>query len=69
MLNVYTAPEHRRKGVAKTLMGLLLDEGRKLRLDHIELKATEDGYPLYKLLGFEDEHSHYHDMKYYFDRK
>ena len=69
VLNVYTAPEHRRKGVAKTLMGMLLDEGRSMRLDHIELKATEDGYPLYKSLGFADEHSHYRDMRYYFDKK
>ena len=69
VLNVYTAPEYRRRGVAKTLMGMLIDEAEKMRLDHIELKATDDGYPLYKALGFADEHSHYRDMRYDFDKK
>lgn len=35
----------------------------KQNLSVVELKATEAGYPLYKLLGFEDEKSKYHSMR------
>ena len=69
VLNVYTAPGYRRRGVAKTLMGMLISDAEEMRLDHIELKATDDGYPLYKSLGFTDEHSHYRDMRYNFVKK
>ena len=29
-----------------------------------ELKATEDGYPLYRSVGFEDDGSKYHIMRW-----
>ena len=64
VLNVYTKPEYRHRGCAKRLMELLLDEARKLELDFVELKATEDGYGLYKAVGFKDSVSKYHNMKY-----
>lgn len=64
VLNVYTAPEKRRQGIAGTLMRMMLDYGQKLNLDFIELKATADGYPLYKKLGFEDSLCGYKEMKY-----
>jgi hypothetical protein len=37
---------------------------RRLGLDFIELKATKEGYPLYKKLGFEEQHSTYTPMKF-----
>lgn len=63
VMNVYTMPEHRRKGIARRLMEALLAEARELGLDFVELKATEDGHSLYKSLGFEDVVSKYHSMK------
>ena len=64
ILNVYTKPEHRHHGYAKKLMELMLDDAGKMKLDYVELKATEDGYGLYKKIGFKDAVSKYHNMKY-----
>lgn len=64
VLNVYTVPEKRRQGIAGKLMKMMIDYGQKLDLDFIELKATADGYSLYKKLGFEDSPCGYKEMKY-----
>ena len=64
VLNVYTVPEKRRQGIAGKLMKMMIEYGQKLDLDFIELKATADGYPLYKKLGFEDSPCGYKEMKY-----
>ncbi len=64
VLNVYTRPASRRKGYARQLMNQLLDDARKMELSVVELKATEDGYPLYFSVGFADDTSKYHNMKW-----
>ncbi len=64
VLNVYTKPEYRRKGIAGSLLKTLLSQSEKMGLDFVELKATDAGYPLYRSLGFEDAVSKYHNMKY-----
>jgi|WetSurMetagenome_2_1015567.scaffolds.fasta_scaffold529250_1 GNAT superfamily N-acetyltransferase len=64
VLNVYTAPEYRRKGIATQLMNMLLAFSKQAELDFVELKATTEGYPLYRKLGFEEEHRPYTAMKY-----
>ena len=69
VLNVYTKPQFRKRGIAGELMKLLLTESRNKDLDFVELKATDAGYPLYKSLGFEDVVSKYHDMKYIIDSR
>ena len=48
VLNVYTCPSYRRKGCAKKIMEALLSEAKKMEISVIELKATKDGYPLYR---------------------
>lgn len=63
VLNVYTKPEYRKKGYAKKLMTMLLEDATVQGVSVIELKATEDGYSLYKSVGFKDVVSKYHDMK------
>lgn len=68
VLNVYTRPPFRRKGIAHELMLMLLGESERLGLDYVELKATDEGYGLYKKLGFEDTVSKYHNMKYIFSK-
>lgn len=52
LLNVYTIPSHRGRGLARSLVGMMLDRARELGLSKVELEATEDGYPLYRTLGF-----------------
>ena len=63
VLNVYTKPEYRKKGYAKKLMTMMLEGVKAQGLSVIELKATEDGYSLYKSVGFEDVVAKYHNMK------
>ena len=64
VLNVYTCPSYRRKGCAKRIMEALLSEAKKMEISVIELKATEDGYPLYRSVGFTEDDSKYHRMKW-----
>ncbi|MDE6519709.1 MAG: GNAT family N-acetyltransferase [Ruminococcus sp.] len=69
VLNVYTKPEYRKKGIAGNLIKLLIFDAEKMGLDFIELKATDAGYNLYKSIGFEDATSKYHNMKILLDNK
>lgn len=62
-LNVYTKPEYRNKGYAKKLMTMMLEDATAQDVSVIELKSTEDGYLLYKSVGFEDVVTKYHNMK------
>lgn len=64
--NVVTAPEYRRKGLARRVMRELLTDAERFGLDFVELKATKDGYRLYKTLGFEETASEYVPMRKYF---
>jgi len=64
VLNVYTKPEHRKRGYARQLMNALLLEAKERDLSVVELKTTEDGYHLYKSVGFEDVVSKYHAMRF-----
>ncbi len=63
VLNVYVSPEYRHRGIASQLMELLISDAKEMELDYIELKASADGYPLYKKLGFEDSISSFKPMK------
>ena len=65
VLNVYTNPAYRHKGYAKRIMNRLLSDAAKKNLSVVELKSTEDGYHLYKSVGFTDEVLKYHVMKWY----
>lgn len=64
VLNVYTKPEYRGKGYAKQLMKMMLEETGLENISPIELKATDEGYQLYKSVGFEEVVSKYHTMKF-----
>lgn len=63
VLNVYTKPEYRNNGYAKKLMTMMLEDAMAQDVSVIELKSTEDGYLLYKSVGFEDVVVKYHNMK------
>ena len=64
MLNVYTEPAYRRQGIAGQLMEMLLKKAEEMDLSYVNLKATKEGYGLYKKLGFEDGEAVYTDMRY-----
>ena len=58
IMNMYTAPEYRRQGIAFHTLDLLVNDARKLGVSQISLEATEMGRPLYEKYGFvkmEDE--------------
>lgn len=63
VLNVYTKSEYRKKGYAKKLITMMLEDAKAEGVSIIELKATENGYSLYKSVGFEDVVAKYHNMK------
>ena len=51
-MNVYTRSDHRRQGIAKKMVLLLIDEAKKRGCTEISLDATVDGRQLYESLGF-----------------
>lgn len=63
VLNVYTKPEYRHRGYAKRLMNMMLEDATERNVSVIELKSTDEGYSLYKSVGFEDIRVKYHNMK------
>jgi GNAT superfamily N-acetyltransferase len=52
VLNVYVDPVWRRRGIAKALMGTLLDALSERGIRRIVLHASDDGRRLYERLGF-----------------
>ena len=63
ILNVFTYPEYRKKGVATQLLKCIIEESKTLNLSYLELSATESGKPLYEKLGFQTKNSKYTEMK------
>ncbi|MGN0325998.1 MAG: GNAT family N-acetyltransferase [Lachnospiraceae bacterium] len=66
VLNVYTEPEYRGKGLCTRLIKNLIVYGKKRGLGRVDLSATKDGYPIYKKLGFVDKEQRYTDMRYHY---
>lgn len=54
LLNVYTLKEYRHQGLAYTLLSKLINEAKQRGVGKIHLDYTDDGYPLYKKLGFKE---------------
>ncbi len=63
LMNVFTIKEYRRMGLAKKLVSMAIEDGRRWDLSYIELRSTKDGYPLYKSLDFVEDRSIYMSMK------
>lgn len=53
ILNVYTEPEYRRRGIARRLMQTMIAWCQDQGLARVTLHASEDGRHLYESLGFE----------------
>ena len=52
IMNVYTEPAYRRKGIARTLMDTMIAWCREQKFTSVVLHASNDGRPLYESLGF-----------------
>lgn len=53
LLNVYTLKDYRYQGLAYSLLRKLIKEAKSMGVGKIQLDYTDDGYPLYKKIGFE----------------
>jgi GNAT superfamily N-acetyltransferase len=52
IVNLYTEPGHRRRGLARRLMTTILDWCAVHGIDHVTLAASDEGRALYESLGF-----------------
>ena len=52
IMNMYTASEYRRQGIAFHTLDLLVNDARKQGVSQIALEATDMGRPLYEKLEF-----------------
>ena len=63
VLSVYTEEKYRGKGICTRLMSNMIEYAREHQICRIDLVATDEGYPIYKKLGFEDKVQKYTDMR------
>jgi GNAT superfamily N-acetyltransferase len=54
LLNFYTLPEARRKGIATRLLHELIKEAQLLGLRYLHLHASKEAEPIYRKAGFVD---------------
>ena len=54
ILNVYTEPEYRRRGIARQIMEAMIAWCKQEGFARVSLHASNQGRPLYESLGFED---------------
>ena len=52
IMNMYTSPSYRRKGIAYKTLDLLVLSAKERGISSISLEATEMGRPLYEKYGF-----------------
>ena len=52
IMNMYTRPEFRRKGIAYRMLDLLVGDAKAKGVSFITLEATAMGRPLYEKYGF-----------------
>jgi ribosomal protein S18 acetylase RimI-like enzyme len=54
ILNMYTLPEYRRKGISSLLLENLLTEAKIMGISKVALHCSNAGEPLYRKYGFSD---------------
>ncbi|MCD6011730.1 MAG: GCN5-related N-acetyltransferase [Flavipsychrobacter sp.] len=52
ILNVYTLPAYRRRGISKEIFSRLMSEAEQRNVRQVSLHATPDGAALYEQFGF-----------------
>ena len=53
IMNMYTKPEFRRKGICKGVLNALVEEAKQKGINAFELHATKSGEPVYVQNGFQ----------------
>ena len=53
VVNMYTEPEHRRRGLARRLLVAMIEGCRRDGYRSLYLHASDEGRPLYAAMGFE----------------
>lgn len=53
IINVYTSPAYRRRGLARRLLILMLQWCAMQKMDQVTLSASDEGRSLYEALGFQ----------------
>jgi hypothetical protein len=56
ILNMFTVKEYRKNGICGMLFQKLIDEAKQLKLDRLDLHATQDGEPIYRQFDFAEPH-------------
>ena len=54
LMNIYTAPEYRHRGIATRIVQMLIADAREKGAGSVMLEATEMGAPMYRKIGFAD---------------
>lgn len=52
LMNMYSIPSHRRKGICSTILNKLVEEGKARGVTAFELHATKEGETVYPQHGF-----------------
>jgi ribosomal protein S18 acetylase RimI-like enzyme len=63
VLSVYTEEDYRGRGICTKLMKNMIEYAAEHKIGRIDLMASEDGYPIYKKIGFKDKVQKYKDMR------
>ena len=66
VLRVYMSPKYLGSSLCTALMTNLVEYGKNAGLGRIDLKATNEGYPIYEKIGFKEPVQRYREMKYEF---
>jgi len=54
ILNMYTIPSARRKGISSLVLSRLIKEARQIGISKVALHTSKDGEQLYRKFGFSD---------------
>lgn len=55
IMNMYTLPEYRGRGIARSLLEKCISDCHRLGVGRIWLHPSDEGYQLYKKMGFSDK--------------
>lgn len=53
VMNMYTVPSHRRRGISTAILHRLVESGKLMGISMFELQATKLGEPVYRKYGFQ----------------
>lgn len=53
IMNMYTVPQFRRRGICKSILNLLVEEANRQGINAFELHATHEGELVYRQNGFD----------------